>query len=88
MARIEPDGLIAIETSPIRAIQTVSQAEKPARETLVQGAEPGILADRHFVWRSGVTTVEALRVSRRDEQKAGNPDQAKAHRNLHGPVMR
>jgi hypothetical protein len=70
MTRIEPSILIAVEASPIRAGQAISQTEKPAGEALVQPAELSVLTNGHLVGRSSVSTVEALRVRRLDNQEA------------------
>ena len=75
VASVEPPGLNIVKTSSFRTIEAVPQPVKSTGKPLVEAAKSAIFADRYLIRKSSICTVEALCLSRWDEEKARNGHQ-------------
>src|SRR5829696_3160168 len=86
VASVEPTGLSVVKTGSLRTIEAVPQPVKPPRKPLIKAAESAVFADRYLVRSSRVCTVEALCLSRWDEEKARTGHEKKAHTRLRAKI--
>src|SRR3712207_1592184 len=64
----EPGCLHLVQARPFIAVEAVPQSEEKARHALIERTELGILTDDHFIGRTRVAAVEALRLGRKRQQ--------------------